>query len=51
MYKQIKDIDGTLRNQIQRLSDMAIIPFDTANIDYKEYLEWVAEGNEPEAAE
>jgi len=27
------------------------IPFDPANTDYQEYLEWVAEGNEPEAAD
>ena len=27
------------------------IPFDPANTDYQEYLEWVAEGNTPEEAE
>jgi len=27
------------------------IPIDNANTDYQEYLEWVAEGNEPEAAD
>ena len=27
------------------------IPKDTANSDYAEYLEWVAAGNTPEAAD
>jgi hypothetical protein len=37
MYKQLKNIDGTFCNQIQRLSDMAIIPFDPANTDYQHF--------------
>ena len=34
-----------------RKSDDAVIPFDEDNKDYREYLEWVAEGNTAEAAD
>lgn len=30
-----------------RLADNAFIPFDTANAAYREYLDWLGEGNEP----
>jgi hypothetical protein len=36
---------------IQRIADNAFIPFDPANTDYQAYLQWLAEGNEPEPAE
>ena len=36
---------------IMRLADDTCIPFDPANRDYQEYLEWVAEGNTPDPAE
>lgn len=32
---------------IKRIADNAFIPFDPANTDYAEYLEWLAEGNTP----
>ncbi len=36
---------------VLRKEDNAYIPFDEANTDYQEYLEWVAEGNTAEAAD
>ena len=51
-YKKIKNPMGDVySNLILRKEDNAFIPFDEANTDYQEYLEWVAEGNTPEAAD
>ena len=50
-YKLVKYPDGTLAPQVQRLSDLASIPFNEANTDYKEYLTWVAEGNTADPAD
>ena len=36
---------------ILRIEDNASIPNDPANSDYAAYLEWVEEGNTPEAAD
>tara|TARA_R110000787_G_scaffold61376_1_gene139099 strand:- start:221 stop:370 length:150 start_codon:yes stop_codon:yes gene_type:complete len=49
MYKINKSLE--IENGVIRLSDGAFIPFDLANTDYQTYLEWVADGNTPEAAD
>ena len=51
MYKEPKTGQFGKPNAIIRVADEAFIPFDPANTDYQEYLKWVAEGNEPEAAD
>ncbi len=51
MYKLLKLPSGTMQDCVKRLPDNAFIPFDEANTDYQEYLEWLAEGNTPEPAD
>ena len=52
MYKQSNLSFGeTERFSVIRIEDNASIPFDPANVDYQEYLTWLAEGNEPEPAD
>ena len=50
MYKLALNLSGE-NNSVLRLSDNVSIPFDPANTDYQEYLEWLAEGNTPEPAD
>lgn len=38
----------TADETVIRLEDNALIPFDLGNQDYRRYLEWLDEGNEPE---
>jgi hypothetical protein len=40
----------TAYGAVERLTDNAYIPPDPGNRDYREYLEWVEAGNEPEPA-
>jgi hypothetical protein len=41
MYKLIYDNLMNKNTGVQRLSDMACIPLDLANIDYQTYLKWL----------
>tara|TARA_Y100000114_G_scaffold92371_1_gene85839 strand:- start:634 stop:807 length:174 start_codon:yes stop_codon:yes gene_type:complete len=53
-YKKYADGSDYKINAIQRILDngtISCIPVDEENTDYKEYLEWVAEGNTAEAAD
>tara|TARA_Y100000310_G_scaffold247205_1_gene252750 strand:+ start:1441 stop:1629 length:189 start_codon:yes stop_codon:yes gene_type:complete len=54
-YKLIKDpIDNDIRCVEQTSTDSNVrlcIPFVEDNIDYQEYLKWVAEGNTAEPAD
>lgn len=40
----------TTTASVRRLADGAFVPADEGNRDYREYLDWLAEGNTPEPA-
>ena len=48
-----KDIDNIILNpsQSNKYPKGAVIPADPKNVDYQEYLEWVAAGNTPDPAD
>jgi hypothetical protein len=51
MYKLFPHNPNNQFDSVQRLSDMAGIPFDPDNTDYQAYLRWLEEGNTPLPAE
>ena len=53
-YKLIKNTITSIVDQVKYTDStnrVKIIPFDEANSDYQEYLEWVAEGGVAEAVD
>ena len=50
MYKLFLNVEKTQAVGVIK-DGIKAIPFDPANTDYQEYLEWVAEGNTPEPAD
>ena len=52
IYKLHKDLSGNIVSIKKQNGNYGLhIPFEEANTDYQEYLEWVAEGNTAEAAD
>tara|TARA_B100000242_G_scaffold141997_1_gene100995 strand:+ start:1750 stop:1923 length:174 start_codon:yes stop_codon:yes gene_type:complete len=52
MYKKYKDYNNNIiESSIIKIEDGSTIPFDPANTDYQEYLQWIEEGNTPEPAD
>ena len=52
IYKFIKDTEGNSSMVKKQIGNTIFsIPFDEANTDYQEYLEWVSKGNTPEEAD
>ena len=41
------DYQLTEYDYVKRLADNTYVPIAPGNRDYQEYLEWLAEGNEP----
>ena len=54
IYKLVKNPFSNTEESVKIVdsdSNTKFIPFDEANTDYQEYLEWVAQGNTAEAAD
>ena len=52
LFPKQKNASGDeVQTTVIRKADNTLIPFDPSNLDYLEYLEWVAAGNTAEAAD
>ena len=51
LYNVPDDFKGMIMESVIRKEDGAMIPKDEGNKDYQDYLEWVAAGNTPDAAD
>ena len=52
IYKKFKNIDGVVTCILTERDGLVLsIPISQHNRHYQEYQEWLAEGNEPEAAD
>ena len=49
-YQLVVQLPGMTMQSVQRMADQAFIPFDPANRDYQEYLQWLEAGNTPDPA-
>ena len=52
IYKLVKDIDDQVSMvKTQKGVNHMVIPFNEANTDYQEFLQWKADGGVPEEAD
>lgn len=52
MYKLILNEEGQINDTLVfHTEKKCYIPFDNANTDYQEYLQWLDDGNTPEPAD
>ena len=49
-YQLVATLPGAPMQTVLRVRDQAFIPFDPANRDYQLYLQFLAEGNQPDPA-